>query len=512
MPGLDTSGLPVLSLIVFTPLIGVAVLLLVPGRNHRLIRWVALLAALGSLAFSLLLMGYNPEGVEFQFREDIPWISDFGISYSLGVDGMSAVLILLTTFLSVIAIFYSWDPIQKRVKEYYAAMLLLMTGMLGVFVALDLFVFYVFWELSLIPMYLVIGIWGGPNRIYATVKFVIYTLVGSLLMLVAILAVVLANANLTGTFTFSYEALRGVPYPDLLQAGAFIAFGLAFAIKVPMWPFHTWLPDAHVEAPTAGSIILAGVLLKLGGYGFLRFSLPILPDAAASFAPLMIGLALIAILYGALVAMVQPDLKKLIAYSSVSHMGFVILGAFVFNTQGMQGAIFQMVSHGITTGALFLLVGVIYERTHDRLIAHMGGINGRLPAYAALFGLFTFASIGLPGLAGFVGEFLVMLGAFQYSGWVAAIAMLVVIASAVYMLWMFQRAFFAVPSDWMRRSWDGLHDLTRVEWLSLAPLVVLVIALGVFPRPVLEATAAPVERILNAVQSAAGLNLVAWPW
>jgi NADH-quinone oxidoreductase subunit M len=512
MLGIDTSGIPVLSLIVFTPLIGVAALLLVPGKNHRLIRWVALLAALGSLAFSLLLTGYDPAGAEFQFRENIPWISDFGISYSLGVDGMSAVLILLTTVLSVVAILYSWDPIQKRVKEYYAAMLLLMTGMLGVFVALDLFVFYVFWELSLIPMYLVIGIWGGPNRIYATVKFVIYTLVGSLLMLVAILAVVIANANLGGEFTFSYEALRGVPYPDLLQAGAFIAFGLAFAIKVPMWPFHTWLPDAHVEAPTAGSIILAGVLLKLGGYGFLRFSLPILPDAAASFAPLMIGLALIAILYGALVAMVQPDLKKLIAYSSVSHMGFVILGAFVFNTQGMQGAIFQMVSHGITTGALFLLVGVIYERTHDRQIAHMGGINGRLPAYAALFGLFTFASIGLPGLAGFVGEFLVMLGAFQYSGWVAAIAMLVVIASAVYMLWMFQRAFFAVPSDWMRRSWDGLRDLTRIEWLSLAPLVVLVIALGVFPRPVLEATAAPVERILNAVQSAAGLNLVAWPW
>ena len=334
----------------------------------------------------------------------MPWISAFGISYSLGVDGMSAVLVILTTVLSVVAILYSWGPIQNRVKEYYAAMLLLMTGMLGVFVALDLFVFYVFWELSLIPMYLVIGIWGGPNRIYATVKFVIYTLVGSLLMLVAILAVVIANANLGGTFTFSYEALRGVPYPDLLQAAAFIAFGLAFAIKVPMWPFHTWLPDAHVEAPTAGSIILAGVLLKLGGYGFLRFSLPILPDAAASFAPLMIGLALIAILYGALVAMVQPDLKKLVAYSSVSHMGFVMLGAFVFNTQGMQGAIFQMVSHGITTGALFLLVGVIYERTHDREIAHMGGLNARLPAYAAMFGLFTFASIGLPGLAGFVGR------------------------------------------------------------------------------------------------------------
>jgi NADH-quinone oxidoreductase subunit M len=507
------AGLPVLSLIVFTPLIGVLVLLLVPGKNHRLIRWVALLAALASLGFSLLLTSYDPAGAEFQFREDIPWIDAFGIRYTLGVDGMSGVLVLLTTVLSVVAILYSWDPIQKRVKEYYAAMLLLMTGMLGVFVALDLFVFYVFWELSLIPMYLIIGIWGGPDRIYATVKFVIYTLVGSLLMLVAILAVVIAHANLgDGTFTFSYEALRGTPFPDLLQAAAFIAFGLAFAIKVPLWPFHTWLPDAHVEAPTAGSIILAGVLLKLGGYGFLRFSLPLLPDAAHSFAPLMIGLALVAIIYGALVALVQPDLKKLIAYSSVSHMGFVILGAFVFNMQGLQGAIFQMVSHGITTGAMFLLVGVIYERTHDRQIAHMGGLNARLPAYAAMFGLFTFASIGLPGLSGFVGEFLVMLGAFQYSALVAAWAMLVVIASAVYMLWMFQRAFFAVPSDWMRRTWDGLHDLTRIEWLSLAPLVLLVVALGVFPAPVLQATAEPVQRILDTVQSAGGLDLVAWPW
>ncbi|HEY7451297.1 MAG TPA: NADH-quinone oxidoreductase subunit M [Candidatus Limnocylindria bacterium] len=512
MTGIDTTGLPVLSLILFTPVIGVAVLLLIPGKNHRLIRWVALLAALASLGFSLLLTTYDPAGAEFQFREDIPWIDAFGIRYTLGVDGMSGVLVLLTTVLSVVAILYSWDPIQKRVKEYYAAMLLLMTGMLGVFVALDLFVFYVFWELSLIPMYLVIGIWGGPNRIYATVKFVIYTLVGSLLMLVAILAVVIAHANLTGTFTFGYEELRGTAFPDLLQAAAFLAFGLAFAIKVPMWPFHTWLPDAHVEAPTAGSIILAGVLLKLGGYGFLRFSLPLLPDAAHSFAPLMIALALIAIIYGALVAMVQPDLKKLVAYSSVSHMGFVMLGAFVFNVQGLQGAIFQMVSHGITTGALFLLVGVIYERTHDRQIAHMGGLNARLPAYAAMFGLFTFASIGLPGLSGFVGEFLVMLGAFQYSGFVAAWAMLVVIASAVYMLWMFQRAFFTVPSDWMKRSWNGLHDMNRLEWASLAPLVILVVLLGLYPAPILEATAEPVERILETVQAASGLDLVAWPW
>ena len=506
------SGLPVLSLIVFVPLLGVLALLFVPGDNHRAIRWVALLAALASFGFSLTLLGYQTSGAEFQYREDLSWIPAFGMRYTLGVDGLSTVLVLLTTVLSVVSIFYSWDPIQTRVKEYYATMLLLMVGMLGVFVSLDLFLFYVFWEISLIPMYLIIGIWGGPRRIYATVKFVIYTLVGSLLMLVAILAVAIAHGNATGTFTFSYEVLRGFGYADGLQALAFIAFFLAFAIKVPMWPFHTWLPDAHVEAPTAGSIILAGVLLKLGGYGFLRYSLPLLPDAAKEFAPIVIGLAVVAVLYGAMVSMVQPDLKKLIAYSSVSHMGFVMLGAFVFNIQGLQGAVFQMVSHGVTTGALFLLVGVIYERTHDRQIAHMGGLNGRLPRYAAIFGLFTFASIGLPGLSGFIGEFLVVLGSFQYSGYVAAATMLVVIISAVYMLWMFQRVFFSVPSDWMRRWWPSLTDLTRNEWLALAPLIVLVVALGVFPKPILDAVAGPMQRIVDAVNASHGLTSLSLPW
>jgi NADH-quinone oxidoreductase subunit M len=505
------SGLPVLSLVVFTPLLGVLVLLFVPGGNHRAIRWVALVAALASLAFSLLLLGYDPSGAEFQFTEEVEWIPAFGMGYRLGIDGLSMVLVILTTVLSVVAIFYSWEPIKTRVKEYYATMLLLMVGMLGVFVALDLFLFYVFWEISLIPMYLVIGIWGGPRRIYATVKFVIYTLVGSLLMLVAIVAVAIAHASAGHPFTFSYTELRGFPYADTLQALAFVAFFLAFAIKVPMWPFHTWLPDAHVEAPTAGSIILAGVLLKLGGYGFLRYSIPLLPNAAMSFAPVIIALAVIAILYGALVAMVQPDMKKLVAYSSVSHMGFVMLGAFVFNTQGLQGSVFQMVSHGITTGALFLLVGVIYERTHDRQIAHMGGLNARLPHYAAIFGLFTFASIGLPGLSGFVGEFLVVLGAFQFNGYVAAATMLVVIASAVYMLWMFQRVFFTVPSDWARQWWPSLRDMSRSEWLALAPLIVLVVALGVYPAPVLHAISAPVERIIDAVHGA-GLTSFSLPW
>jgi NADH-quinone oxidoreductase subunit M len=506
------NDLPILSLIVFTPLIGVLVLLLVPGTAYRAIRWIALLASLASLAFSLVLLQYDPAGAEFQFREEMEWIPAFGMGYRLGVDGISMVLVILTTVLSAVAILYSWDPIRTRVKEYYATMLLLMTGMLGVFVSLDLFLFYVFWEISLIPMYLVIGIWGGPQRIYATVKFVIYTLVGSLLMLVAILAVAIAHGNDTGTFTFAYEALRGHPFADGLQALAFVAFFLAFAIKVPMWPLHTWLPDAHVEAPTAGSIILAGVLLKLGGYGFLRFSLPLLPDAAVEFAPIVIGLSIVAVIYGALVSMVQPDLKKLIAYSSVSHMGFVMLGAFVFNEQGLQGSVFQMVSHGVTTGALFLLVGVIYERTHDRMIAHMGGLNARLPHYAGIFGLFTFASIGLPGLSGFVGEFLVVLGAFEYNGWVAAATMVVVILSAVYMLWMFQRVFFTVPSDWMRRWWPALSDMNRLEWLSVAPLIFLVVALGVYPAPVLDAISEPVQRIIEGVSGSSGLTSLRLPW
>ena len=496
------DGFPLLSALVFAPALGALLLLFVPGTNLRLIKQIALIAVLASFVLSLRLIGYDTGGAEFQFREDLPWIEAFGMRYSMGVDGLAVVLVLLTTLLSVVAIVYSFEPIKTKVKAYYITMLLLMVGMLGVFVSLDLFLFYVFWEVSLFPMYFVIGIWGGPRRIYATVKFVVYTLVGSLLMLVAILAVVIAHGNETGTVTFSYEALRGFAYADSLQALAFIAFFLAFAIKVPMFPLHTWLPDAHVEAPTAGSIILAGVLLKLGGFGFLRYNLPLLPDASVTFAPIIIGLSVVAILYGALVSMVQPDLKKLIAYSSVSHMGFVMLGAFVFNQQGLQGSIYQMLSHGVTTGALFLLVGILYEQTHDREIAHMGGLNARLPAYAAMFGLFTFASIGLPGLSGFIGEFLVILGTFQYNGLVAGATMVVVVFSAVYMLWMLQRVFFTVPSDWMRQHWSRLRDMSRGEWWALAPLIVLVVVMGVYPGPILELISAPVERIVEAVNGA----------
>ncbi len=411
------DGFPLLSAIVFMPAIGALLLLFVPGRAERAIRWIALLATLVSFGLSLLLLGYNPAGAEFQFREDVPWIEAFGISYSLGVDGISVVLVILTTLLSrgVGPLLVGADRDEGEGLLHHAA------AAHGRHAR----------RLRIARPVPLLRLLGGqplpdvlPHRdLGRAATHLRHRQVRHLHPRRARCScssrswpIAIAHAAGGNDFTFSYEALRGFPYTDTLQALAFLAFFLAFAIKVPMWPLHTWLPDAHVEAPTAGSIILAGVLLKLGGYGFLRFSLPILPDAAVTFAPIIIGLAIVAIIYGAMVAMVQPDMKKLVAYSSVSHMGFVMLGTFVFNQQGLSGAVFQMISHGITTGALFLLVGVIYEQTHDREIAHMGGLNARLPRYAAMFGLFTFASIGLPGLSGFVGEFLVIIGAFSFNG------------------------------------------------------------------------------------------------
>jgi NADH-quinone oxidoreductase subunit M len=502
----NVNDIPILTIVAFTPLLGALLIAAAPSRYARLL---ALAASLVAWAISLLLLiGFDPQsGRQFQYVETLDWIPLFGIQYKVGVDGLALILVVLTTTLTWVSILASFAPIKDRIKEYMISFLILEVGMIGVFIALDTFLFYIFWEIVLVPMYLIIGIWGGTNRIYATIKFVLYTLIGSLLMLVAIIATAFAYQSTTGSWAgaFDFEVLRTASFDPTLQVFAFLAFFLAFAIKVPMFPFHTWLPDAHVQAPTAGSVILAAVMLKLGAYGFIRFALPIFPAAAHTFAPAIIVLSLIAIIYGAIVALVQPDLKKLVAYSSVSHMGFVTLGIFVFNTQGMDGAILQMVNHGLITGALFLLVGVIYERTHDRTIAKMGGVAGVLPVYAVALGFFVFASGGLPGLSGFVGEFLVLVGAFEYSPVVAAIATFCMILAAGYLLWMFQRIAFGELSDFLKGLGHHLTDMTPVEILTLAPLAALTVVFGLFPGLVLDLVRGSVTTVLGDVgrQSAA---------
>jgi NADH-quinone oxidoreductase subunit M len=497
-------GIGLLSAVVFTPLVGALVIGFAPVRWARVL---ALATALLTWVISLwVAVGFNAGATGFQLVEEFDWIPIFGIEYKLGVDGLSLALVVLTTTLSWISILASFAPIQTRIKEYMISFLILEVGMTGVFLALDTFLFYIFWEVVLVPMYLIIGIWGGQNRIYATIKFVLYTLVGSLLMLVAILATAFAYQDAHGgawAGAFDFEMLKAYAgttgFADGLQLLSFAAFFLAFAIKVPMFPFHTWLPDAHTEAPTAGSVILAGVLLKLGGYGFIRFSLSLYPDASHTYAPLIIVLSLIAIIYGAIVAMVQPDLKRLVAYSSVSHMGFVTLGIFVFQEQAMDGAILQMINHGLITGALFLLVGVIYERTHDRTIAKMGGLAALTPVYAATLGFFVFASAGLPGLSGFVGEFLTLVGAFAVNPWVAAVAAFVMILGAVYLLWMFQRVVFGEPSAFLLGLKHHLSDMTATEVLTLAPLGALVVVFGLFPGILLQVIEGPAKVALAAV-------------
>jgi NADH-quinone oxidoreductase subunit M len=506
------GSLPILTIVTFLPLAGAILVAVLP---RTLTRGVALATALVTWVASLVLLaGFHAGTPGFQFVEQADWIPLFGIQYKLGVDGLSLVLVVLTTTLTWISILASFRPIQERIKEYMVSFLVLEVGMIGVFVALDTFLFYIFWEIVLVPMYLIIGIWGGPNRIYATIKFVLYTLVGSLLMLVAILATAYTyQAGHGGQWigAFDFEALRAYAatggFDATLQISAFIAFFLAFAIKVPMFPFHTWLPDAHVEAPTAGSVILAAILLKLGAYGLIRFTLPLFPIASHTFAPAIIVLSLIAIIYGAIVALVQPDLKKLVAYSSVSHMGFVTLGIYIFNEQGLQGAILQMVNHGLITGALFLLVGVIYDRTHDRTIARMGGLAGLTPTYAAIFGFFVFASAGLPGLSGFVGEFLVLVGAFQYNPIVAAIATLAMILAAAYLLWMFQRIAFGDASEFFASIRDHLGEIRPIEVLTLAPLGALVVVFGLFPGLVLNLVQPSVTSVLNDASKAASIDV-----
>jgi len=487
---LQTGGFPWLTTIVFLPLAGALLLLLVDKTAHHVIRWIALAASLCDLALSLpLWFLFDPATPRMQFAEHVAWIASPAISYSVGVDGISLPLVLLTTLLTPFCVLCSWRAIETRVKEFMAVLLVMETAMLGVFVALDFVLFYVFWEAMLIPMYLLIGVWGGPNRLYAAIKFFLYTLVGSVLLLVAILVLFFEGGQ-----TFDILLLSRVEYDPDLQAWLFWALFAAFAVKVPMWPFHTWLPDAHVEAPTAGSVMLASVLLKMGAYGFLRFTLPMLPDAAAAFTPIMVTLSLIAIIYGAYMALAQADLKKLIAYSSVSHMGFVTLGIFVLNAQGIEGAVLQMVNHGITTGALFLCVGAIYERTHSRMIVDNVGLSGPMPRYATILVIFALSSLGLPGTNSFVGEFLVLVGTFFWSKWIAAVASLGVILAAVYLLYMVQRVAFGVPSP---AHASHLHDLNLREMATMVPLVALVFWIGFFPNPLLTKMHASVNELIE---------------
>lgn len=491
---MNQLGFPILSTLIFLPLLGAIAVAFVPGANTNLIRRLAFGVTVVDFLLSLLLYVYFvPNTAQMQFVERVPWITDLGISYFLGLDGVSLLLVLLTTLLTAISILSTWSAITVRVKEFMAAMLLLETGMIGVFVALDLFTFFVFWEAALIPMYLLIGIWGGERRIYATIKFVLYTMAGSALMLVAILVLVFLNQRATGTLTFDLLALQQLKLSADVQVWLFLAFALAFAIKVPMFPFHTWLPDAHVEAPTAGSVILAGILLKMGTYGFVRFCLPLFPEATRQFVPLFVVLALIGIIYGAAVSYVQRDVKSLVAFSSVSHLGFVMLGIFALNPQGLSGGILQMINHGLSTGALFLLVGMIYERRHTRLIADFGGLWKVMPVYAVLFLVVMLSSAGLPGLNGFVGEFLILLGAFQANPIYAVFGATGVILAAVYLFTMFQRVFYekvTYPAN------EVLRDLTPREVFTLAPIIALIVLIGVYPQPFLGPMQASVAQVL----------------
>ncbi len=474
---------PLLSTLIVLPLLGALVLLFIPRANDRAIRYFAVLVAFAAFVVSIaLFVGFRAEA-DLQFVERVAWIPQFGIAYYVGVDGLSILLVLLTTFLMVIALGGSWVGVTERVKEYHIFFLLLEAAIIGVFVSLDLFLFYVFWEFTLIPMAFLIGIWGHGRRVYAALKFILFTMFGSTLMLVAILALAFAYRDLTGTLSFALTDLWTKPVPLGLQPWLFGAFALAFAIKVPMWPFHTWLPDAHVEAPTAGSVILAGVLLKMGTYGFLRFNLPLFREAAHQFAPVIIALALIGIVYGAIVSMVQRDIKSLVAFSSVSHLGYVMLGLFVFNAQGISGGILQMINHGLSTGALFLLVGMLYERRHTRLIADFGGVAKVMPIFAAFFLLVMFSSVGLPGLNGFIGEFLILTGAFIANPMYAAVAATGVVLSAIYLLWMYQRAMAGPLTHEANKT---LKDLSAREIVLLGALVVFIVWIGVYPRTFLD--------------------------
>ncbi|TIN24493.1 NADH-quinone oxidoreductase subunit M [Mesorhizobium sp.] len=484
---------PILSLVTFLPLVGVLFILLINDDSEnarRNIRAIALWTTGITFIISLFIWtGFDNAEPGFQFVEKFAWL-DSGISYHMGVDGISMLFVILTTFLMPLCILASWESIEKRVKAYMIAFLLLETLMIGVFCALDIVLFYVFFEAGLIPMFIIIGVWGGKRRVYASFKFFLYTLAGSVLMLLAIMAMFFQSG------TTDVPTLLTHNFPASMQTWLWLAFFASFAVKMPMWPVHTWLPDAHVEAPTAGSVILAAILLKMGGYGFLRFSLPMFPIASEMFAPLVFALSVVAIIYTSLVALMQEDMKKLIAYSSVAHMGFVTMGIFAMNQEGVQGAIFQMLSHGLVSGALFLCVGVIYDRMHTRDIDAYGGLVNNMPKYATVFMIFTMANVGLPGTSGFVGEFLTMLGVFRVNTWVAFFAATGVILSAAYALWLYRRVIFgALTKD----SLKGLLDLSTREKVIIYPLAVLVIFFGVYPAPVFDATAASVKALVTNV-------------
>jgi NADH-quinone oxidoreductase subunit M len=494
------TGVPLLTLIVFSPLVGAALLAVLPREPVGGVRRVALAFALVPLALSLWMLARFVAGVgDFQLVERAQWIPQWGIEYRLGVDGVSLFLVLLTTVLTPIVVLASWGDIERRVKEFFAFLLVLETGMLGTLVALDMILFYVFWEVMLVPMYFLIGVWGGPRRVYAALKFVLFTMVGSLLMLVAILYCGWRVKGATGAFAFGYDRFLALQLAPREQLFLFAAFALAFAIKVPLFPLHTWLPDAHVEAPTGGSVILAGVLLKMGTYGFLRFALPLFPVAAAVAAPVIVALAVVGIVYGALVATVQPDLKKLVAYSSVSHLGFVMLGLFALTPTAVAGAVYQMLNHGLSTGGLFLLVGMIYERRHTRRIADFGGLWSAIPVYAAFFLVVMLASVGLPGLNGFVGEFLILLGAFGPWPRATAIATSGVILGALYLLWMYQRVVFGPV---VHEENARLTDLRGREIAVLVPVVGLCFVMGLYPAPFLKRMQPSIDLILRRMPAA----------
>ncbi len=498
---------PILSTLVALPVVGAILLLFVrPGDNEeRVSRMIALVISLLVFAETLLLWSrFVPGSPEFQFVERHAWIPAFGITYAVGVDGISLLLLVLTGFLTPIALLSSWESVHTKTRAFCMFVLLLESAMLGVFVSLDLFLFYVFWDAMLVPMYFLIGIWGYDRRIYAAVKFILYTMAGSVLMLLAILGLAYLHYTATGSYSFDLLKLYTLDVPDHLQVYFFLAFALAFAIKVPLFPFHTWLPDAHVEAPTAGSVILAGVLLKMGTYGLIRFAFPLFPQAAVYFAPALGVLAVIGIIYGALVAMVQPDMKKLVAYSSVSHLGFVVLGIAAMNMQGVQGAVYQMLNHGISTGGLFLIVGMLSDRRHTRLIAEYGGLKKVTPRLVAAFLIITLSSIGLPGLNGFVGEFLILLGAFRINPKLAAFAATGVILSATYMLWMFQRVNYGPVTNEKNAN---LADLQPREWVVIAPIIAVAILMGVLPNIFLRPIGPSVERTLNLIHQRASAVL-----